>query len=134
MGFEIVSKRVNPMGLPPGQVSVLLKNLMNIRTVDLLRISVQKGDDVVLLADSALGRIAIRKVRDKEPKTRLSYTKTGATARLWLGSAVSKCGKKIENVAGRYKVMVKGDMLIIDLKDRDSPTPRRPGTAQSAPQ
>jgi hypothetical protein len=130
IGFERVKAGV--CGLAPrldeGQLSVDRQGEGRVHATALGAVDIV-GEWVVVLADSATLRLAIRQPREDEDeyKIRARVPKRYKNQpdlrhrKINLRRALLACGLRPAEAAGRYPIMTKDDLLIISLLPEESP-------------
>lgn len=124
MSFEIVERgefRAIEQ-LPLGQASIGKRGGLLVRREELAKVGV--SDKVLILADAGTIRLALRPPAGKAEVAnaypvgstgRRGKGKRSATARIHIGKAIKELDLQAATVAGRYRVKVKKNLLIIDL-------------------
>lgn len=106
--------------MPAGQCAIHRNETLVVRADDLKRIT--KSDKVIVLADAGTRRIGLRGVRDGEGAAAMRITADVTRGkphplrrRVRIARALKRIGAAAADVAGRYELVEKEGVLIVNL-------------------
>ena len=124
MGFIIHEKKMTSADpIPEGQVSIDKRGTLTVRSTDLALVRIK--DTAIILSDELTLRIALRAPRLNEQRKAYAVARIFREKnqpdpdwrRIGLRSAISAINLEPAAVAGRYTLMTKEDLVIINLTD-----------------
>lgn len=116
MAFELFVAAGAKSRVQPGTASIDKTGGVTVRSEDLKSVQITKK--VAVLLDRATSRIALRKPAEGESSVSLQWAKTGVAARVNLKRALASIGQDPKVASGRYEVIRKDNLLIVQVGER----------------
>ena len=110
MGFEIFQPSRVTVGM--GSAAMDGSGNLTLNSVDLQTIGVR--DEVAILIDRPLKRLAVRAAKSSEPTRRITFNKSKNAAKVNVRGALVSMGIKLQ--ARKFSVMNKENLLILNLQ------------------
>jgi hypothetical protein len=116
MAFELFVAAGSKVRVQPGTVSIDKTGGVTVRSEDLKSVQITKK--VAVMLDRATFRIALRKPAEGESSLSMQWQKTGLAARVNLKRALASMGLDPKVACGRFELIRKENLLIVQVGDR----------------